>query len=96
MSGVHAAVASGVSGQSGPRVAALEHLLAALAEDSGASAACLTRACTQLMAKKRLKSGKVAAGMQHMISSAGAFPQQLPTFYHVWLKACLLCCSSTP
>ncbi len=49
----------------------LAPVLAALSEDSGAAAVCLGRACAQLKVKKRLKADKVAAAMQHIISTEG-------------------------
>ncbi|EIE24970.1 hypothetical protein COCSUDRAFT_83663 [Coccomyxa subellipsoidea C-169] len=53
----------------------LAPVLAALSEDSGAAAVCLGRACAQLKVKKRLKADKVAAAMQHIISTEGMAPE---------------------
>lgn len=46
-------------------------LLAAIAESPGAAVACLARACTQLKAKSRLPAGKIAAGLQDVITAHG-------------------------
>jgi hypothetical protein len=60
--------------------ARLQPLLAALAGNAAVTS-CLARACAQLHAKKRLKAGKVAAGLQRLLSVQGAS-------LHAWSSAC--------